>query len=163
MANGGTSNGLWPAVTWNETVLTYYQYPPPPLTPTPSLQPPTTPTHPQPTPIRFISQRIHDVIVAWLFRQNNVSTSFSRNNYAIVTSCVRWSMMYVLQHSEWLIRLLIFKFVYIVRHFIIATLQNNNMLPPTVVKMHYITSIIHNATYTAPPPTKSLCQLWSLV
>ena len=36
------------------------------------------------------SQRTHDVIITSLLRQNDVTTSFWRNNDVIIMSCIRW-------------------------------------------------------------------------
>ena len=38
----------------------------------------------------LLSQRTHDVIITSLLRQNDVATSFWRNNDVVITSCVRW-------------------------------------------------------------------------
>ena len=40
------------------------------------------------------SQRTHDVIIMSLLRQNDVATSFWRNNDVIITSRVRWAVAY---------------------------------------------------------------------
>ena len=41
------------------------------------------------------SQRTRGAIIASLLRQNDVMTSFWRNNDVIITSCVRWDMVSV--------------------------------------------------------------------
>ena len=38
------------------------------------------------------SQRTHDVIITSLLSQNDVATSFWRNDNVIITSCVHWDM-----------------------------------------------------------------------
>ena len=41
------------------------------------------------TPIFSLFQWTHDIMIALLLRQNDVATSFWRNDYVIITSCVR--------------------------------------------------------------------------
>ena len=40
------------------------------------------------------SQRTHDGIITSLLSQNDVATSFRRNNNVIITSCARWAMIW---------------------------------------------------------------------
>ena len=42
------------------------------------------------------SQRTHDAMITSLLRQNDVATSFWRNNDVIITSCVHWNVSFFL-------------------------------------------------------------------
>ena len=48
------------------------------------------------------TQRPHDAIITPLLRQNDVATSFWRNNNVVIASCARWGMCVFQRATQWL-------------------------------------------------------------